>query len=320
VRLAVVTAALAVLVGAAAGSGAGLHGSRIAFAIERGSISSLYSVRANGTGLRRLTVPPTRQDLGGDSGPVWSPDGRRIVFERDLPYWGADRFRLAAVPAAGGLARQLTPGPYDAMPTISPNGRRIAFSRLHNETVSLFTVDRRGQHAAPLVADGLDISPAWSPDGRTIVFSRLADKSLPIDQASLYLAGADGSNVRQLGAVPVRGVSPAWSPDGRRIAFVSFADHNGSACPAGDCTPNGEIYVVSADGSGLTRLTTSKGDDEHPTWSPDGSRIAFASGFLLRSEGHLSWLVTVPADGGRLTRIGRFSGVLDPAWSPAGVR
>jgi len=158
-RVAVLACAAVLLAGAANGGGATLHGSRIAFAIERGSISSLYSVRANGTGLRRLTVPPTRQDLGGDSGPVWSPDGRRIVFERDLPYWGADRFRLAAVPAAGGLARQLTPGPYDAMPTISPNGRRIAFSRLQNETVSLFTVDRRGQHAAPL--------PRYFETGRT---------------------------------------------------------------------------------------------------------------------------------------------------------
>jgi len=320
VRLAVVTAALAVLVGAAAGSGAGLHGSRIAFAIERGSISSLYSVRPNGTGLRRLTVPPTRQDLGGDSGPVWSPGGQRIVFERDLTYWGADRFRLAAVPAAGGIARQLTVGPYDAMPTISPTGRRIAFVRVQDGNVSLFTIDRQGHHAAPLVADGLDVTPAWSPDGQKIVFSRLAERSLPIEQATLYLADADGSHVRSLGTVPVRGVSPAWSPDGRRIAFVSFADHNGSACPGGACSPNGEIYVVGADGTGLTRLTASKADDEHPTWSPDGSRIAFASGFLLRSEGHLSWLVTIPAAGGRMTQVGRFSGVLDPAWSPAGVR
>jgi TolB protein len=323
-RLFVAVAAVALLLGAANGGSATVGRSRIAFAIERGSISSLYTVRANGTGLRRITVPPTRQDLGGDSGPVWSPNGRRIVFERDLPYWGDDRFRLAAVPAAGGLARQLTPGPYDAMPTVSPDGRRIAFVRLTRTdteaSVSLYTVDRLGHHAAPLLSSGLDISPAWSPDGKTIVFSRLADQSLPIDQATLYLADADGSNVRPLGPAPVRGVSPAWSPDGKRIAFVSFADHNGSACPAGTCTPNGEVYAVAADGSGLTRLTASKADDEHPTWSPDGSRIAFASGFLLRSEGHLSWLVSIPSGGGRATRIGRFTGVLDPAWSPAGVR
>ena len=96
--------------------------------------------------------------------------------------------------------------------------------------------------------------------------------------------------------------------------------HHVTAITADACPPNGEIYVVNADGTGPTRLTTSKADDEHPSWSPDGSRIAFASGFALRSQGHASWLVTVPARGGRPTRIGRFSSVLDPVWSPPGVR
>jgi Tol biopolymer transport system component len=316
-----VTALAALLVGAAHGAGTAESRSRIAFGLERADLSSIYTVRPDGSGLRRLTVPPTRQQLGGDSGPVWSSNGRRIVFERDLTYWGADRYRLAAVPSAGGLSRQLTKGPYDAMPTLSPKSARIAFVRLIGGTLSLYTINRLGRHAAPLLSDGVDVSPAWSPDGRTIVFSRLSDPSLPIEQATLYLADSNGSNVRSLGQAPVRGVSPAWSPDGRKLAFVSFADHNGPACPPNDsCPSSGEIYVVGADGTGLTRLTTSTADDEHPTWSPDGSRIAFASGFLLASQGHPPWLMTIPSAGGSATRIGRFSGVLDPSWSPAGIR
>jgi Tol biopolymer transport system component len=316
-----VTALAALLVGAAHGAGTAESRSRIAFGLERDDLSSIYTVRPDGSGLRRLTVPPTRQQLGGDSGPVWSSNGRRIVFERDLTYWGADRYRLAAVPSAGGLSRQLTKGPYDAMPTLSPKSARIAFVRLIGGTLSLYTINRLGRHAAPLLSDGVDVSPAWSPDGRTIVFSRLSDPSLPIEQATLYLADSNGSNVRSLGQAPVRGVSPAWSPDGRKLAFVSFADHNGPACPPNDsCPSSGEIYVVGADGTGLTRLTTSTADDEHPTWSPDGSRIAFASGFLLASQGHPPWLMTIPSAGGSATRIGRFSGVLDPSWSPAGIR
>ncbi|HEY6836241.1 MAG TPA: hypothetical protein VI142_07190 [Gaiellaceae bacterium] len=313
----------ALLAGAAHGAG-GRSTSRIAFGLEQDGLSSLYTVRPDGTGLRRLTVPPTRQQLGGDTGPVWAPRGRQIVFERDLPYWGADRYRLAAVPAAGGLARQLTKGPYDAMPTLSPNGRRIAFVRLKRTNAGvitiLYTVDRLGRHPKRLFSNGLDLSPAWSPDGRTIVFSRLADPSLPIEDAMLYLADADGTDVRPLGQPGIAGVSPAWSRDGQSIAFVSFADHNGTVCPDEGCPPSGEIYRVAADGTGLKRLTTSTADDEHPTWSPDGSQIAFASGYALPSAGHPAWLVTVPAGGGPVTRIGRFSGVLDPAWSPAGVR
>ena len=328
VKRVLVAAVAAFLLGAPAGSGGTAGPSRIAFARDLGGLSgdltSLYTVRPNGTGLRRVTVPPTRQALGGDSGPVWSPGGRTLVFERNLPYWGSDRMRLMAVSARGGRPQQLTSGPFDAMPSFSPDGRRIAFTRVVQSvvapTAALFTMDGRGKHLAPLLSDGLDLSAAWSPDGRAIAFSRLATAGTPLQEATLYLADSDGSNVRQLGATPLHGVSAAWSPDGTRLAFVSFDDANDPRCPADmQCPPSGELYVVGADGGGLTRLTRSKADDEHPSWSPEGTRLAFASGFDLRGQGHSPWLMTIRASGGSATRVGRFSGVLDPSWSPAGV-
>src|SRR5829696_7351169 len=59
--------------------------------------------------------------------------------------------------------------------------------------------------------------------------------------------------------------SPAWSPDGTRIAFYSERDGNA------------EIYVMTSDGAGLTRLTNSKADEGYPAWSPDGRTISFDS-------------------------------------------
>jgi TolB protein len=326
--LLLVVAALVVL-GAAPGAGGAPAPSRIAFALEGGSgpsadLTSLYTVRPDGTGLRRLTVPPTLQALGGDSGAAWGPHGRRIVFERNLPYWGSDRMRLMSVAASGGRPTPLTSGPFDAMPSFSPDGRRIAFTRVERSTTSpgagLFTVERSGRHVRPLLSGGIDLSADWSPDGRTIAFSRLASPDRPLAEATLYLADANGTNVRQLGTAPVRGVSPSWSPDGRRLAFVSFADGNDPPCDAASCPPSGELYVVRADGSGLTRLTRSRADDEHPSWSPNGRRLAYSSGFSQRRQGHPRWLMVMPANGGRAMRVGRFAGVLDPSWSPAGVR
>jgi TolB protein len=321
----VLAALAALLLIAPAGAAGTTAPSRIAFGLDLGGLSgdltSLYTVRPDGSGLRRLTVPPTRQALGGDSGPVWAPGGKRLVFERNLPYWGTDRMHLMAVSARGGATRQLTPGPFDAMPSFSPDGRRILFTRVVQSlvapTASLFTMDGSGRHLEPLLADGIDLSAAWSPDGRTIAFSRLESTSRPLRDATLYLADADGSQLRSLG---LHGLSPAWSPDGERLAFVSFDDANAPPCQAASCPPSGELYVVGADGSGLRRLTSSKADDEHPSWSPDGSRIAFASGFDVRSEGHAPWLMVIRAAGGKPVRVGRMTGVIDPSWSPAGVR
>jgi len=59
--------------------------------------------------------------------------------------------------------------------------------------------------------------------------------------------------------------SPAWSPDGTRIAFYSQRDGNA------------EIYVMNADGTGVTRLTNSSADEGYPAWSPDGRTISFDS-------------------------------------------
>jgi TolB protein len=59
--------------------------------------------------------------------------------------------------------------------------------------------------------------------------------------------------------------SPAWSRDGKRIAFYSERDGNA------------EIYVMNADGTGVTRLTTTTADEGYPAWSPDGRTLSFDS-------------------------------------------
>ena len=127
--------------------------------------------------------------------------GRRTddgsVFERNLPYWGSDRFRLNVVAATGGISGALTQGPFDVMPSVSPNGKRIAFTRavpsVVTPAISLFTVNARGQRPAQLLAGGFDLSPDWSPDGTSIVFSRLVSDTASIEEAELFLAAANGS-------------------------------------------------------------------------------------------------------------------------------
>ncbi|MBA2734320.1 MAG: PD40 domain-containing protein, partial [Acidobacteria bacterium] len=81
----------------------------------------------------------------------------------------------------------------------------------------------------------------------------------------IYRMNPDGSGTRRLTYKdPAVDGDPRLSPDGRRIAFTTNRDGNA------------EIYVMNADGSSPTRLTNNPGEDSHPYWSPDGSRIIFA--------------------------------------------
>jgi len=292
---------------------------RIAFTLDRDGFTSLYTIRPDGKGLRRLTAPHVLSATGGDSGPAWAPDGKHLVFARDLPHYGADHVELYVVRYDGNFARRLSRNAYfDLEPAWSPDGRRIAYVRVTSFdgalNAGLAQVGLNGLTVKPLTAGPRDLTPSFAPDGSQLVFARLPRPGAPLEDAQLYLVEKGGANVRPLGSTPVAGWQPAWSPDGKRIAFVSFRDHNGQSCGSGDCLPNGELYVVGTDGSGLTRLTRSTADDQHPTWSPDGTRIAYASGYDDLHAGHPPWLYIRPAGGGpaKLLRRGI---VADPAWS-----
>jgi len=78
--------------------------------------------------------------------------------------------------------------------------------------------------------------------------------------------------------------------------------------------PNGGIYLMNADGTGVERLTSDPGDTE-PAWSPDGSSLGF-----VRSEGEKYDIYVMNADGGAVTRLTTDGASSAPAWSPDGTR
>jgi Tol biopolymer transport system component len=93
-------------------------------------------------------------------------------------------------------------------------------------------------------------------------------------------------------------VEPAYSPDAKKIAFSSGRDGVS------------HIFVMNADGGGTTRLTGSQRNDDHPSWSPDGSRVVFSR------EGAL---FVIPAAGGKAHRVGHgYGSAMSPAFSPNG--
>ena len=214
---------------------------------------------------------------------------------------------------------------HSAYPAWSPDGSRIAFTSDRDGSVDIYAMNADGSGVTRLTNDrAWDLVPAWSPDGSRIalISNRDAFAGRGGDfflNFRVHVMNADGSGVTRLTSGSAFETTPAWSPDGSRIAFASNRD---ASELRDDDLAGTQIYVMNADGSGVTRLTgASEASDYSPAWSPDGSRIAFASD-RGDSQRVNSDIYVMNADGSGITRLTGNSDWDDgfPAWSPDGSR
>jgi gamma-glutamyltranspeptidase len=233
---------------------------------------------------------PADSALRGVRDPAFATDGRLAVsIDGDL-YVQA---------SGGGVWTRLTSGPaWDREPAWARDGASIVFSSDRGGTFHLWRVAIPTTGTAEperiTSANEPDAEPSLSSDGR-IVFVRGHG-----DAARLWTRATDGAE-RRLTRGTVAERYPSISPDGARVAYVAV-------------TETGRRLRVRALGDTTTRaadsVVVSDRDAEHPTWSPNGDRLAFTTG------GARPGVFVTPTDG-RYTNLVSARHAA-PAWAPDG--
>lgn len=271
---AVLVVALAVTAPLAGATFPGTNG-LLVYEAKAGKHYQLFTIKTDGTGAHQLT-------RFADSDAVWaawSPSARQIAFERDV-YSGVQVTRAAiyTMNADGSGQRSLRPEGLNGRPSWSPDGSLIVFSTLQfgkQATVSRMAASGsrvRKLLTTPLPANGRGIgldSPTFSPDGKRIAFV-WRKKAV----AAIFTMNASGGGLKQVTPWQKGGLADKvdWSPDGARIAFSS---------PDPGVLPgiSSNVFTARPDGTGLVKITKSRGGKIHnglDSWSPDGTKIAFA--------------------------------------------
>ena len=309
--------------------------------------TEIYLVRADGSGLRRLTFSQT---FAGS--PVWSTDGKRLAFyeaahvevnnivavERKT----GGTTQIATIDIATGERRLETNGAGEKLSPRWLAENRIAYiSRLNNAGIE-FTNGAAG-------ARGEFNSPSWSADGKRMVFHRETDFAYPpfrpnysrdkqfrlirtgvfpsftpsgdkfisndktagIMHNNILLMNADGSGQKLLFSDTVKAaLAPVISPQGDKIAFgfgQFFQNLKGAAIA--------DIAVINSDGTNLKILTKGDGNNGFPSWSPDGKQIVYRA-----SNKNLKRLFILDSETGATRILTKDSHDNFPSWSPDGTR
>lgn len=238
---------------------------------------------------------------GGDGLLVFSSqrDGNAEIYSSTLS--GNTQVRLTDNPAA------------DIDPVVSPDGSRIAFvSDRDGGDREIYVMDADGSNQTRLTEHaGDDMDPAFSPDGSRLAIRRNVDGNNEI----FLIDASDGGNAVNLtqSIAAHSDFQPDFSPDGSKIVYQRFWSGSGDGF-------GNEVMLMNADGSDPVNLTENDNsvNDGRPSFSPDGTRIAFDSN---RNDSRFE-IYTMDLEGGSVERVTEVEDGIaqEPSFSPSGTR
>jgi TolB protein len=202
---------------------------------------------------------------GDNYGPVWSPDGKSLIFVSTRDSQGTKKnFEIYSMAADGSNQKRLTTSPaFDAEAGFFPDGKKITFTSDRSGYLQVYTADLDGKNVKRITVNNFtDTFPDISPDGKTVLF--ISDKTSKdrnkADNRQMFTAAVTGGAAKQLTTVakPNPLMRPRWSPDGKHIVYGNTLENG-----------NWAVFIITADGKTFYQVTDgefSEGDGVR--WMP----------------------------------------------------
>jgi len=235
-------------------------GKKLVFISMLSGKEQLFTMDADGKNIVQIT-----RDDADNEDPAWSPDGKKIGFV----LINKERTSIAVMNADGSNVDVLTPKEHNTIhPNWSADSRQVIYCTNDDlappkkNEAQINVVDLATKKITPLITGGINTYGSWSPDMKQIAFRKIIGEG----NSEVFVANADGSNLRNLSNNSFFDGWPAWTPDGRRIAFASNRRGHGY-----------QIFVMDADGANVRLIANTEGRATAPRWSPDGKTIYFTN-------------------------------------------
>jgi TolB protein len=246
---------------------------------------------------------PRRKDFASDPLP-WPEGGYRATRHRERSMMHvtpttSDRGLMRALVAMLAAIATWSGLPAVAHAAFPGTNGKLAYGSARSGYPAdndLYTMADNGTGETRITSMNLDeLNAAWSPSGAEIAFERTNGL-----RSDIWIAKADGTNLRQLTTHPANDTRPAFSNAGTKIVFAS--DRNSTAGTS-------DLFVMDANGANQVAITnTPTIDESYPAWSPDGTAIAFSR------DGDI---YKVSPSGANLTRLtSSVNAEIEPDWSP----